>query len=121
MLTAKQEKFVQNIVKGMSQIDAYKDAYNAGRMTDNSIYREASLLMSNPKISQRHKELAAETESKTIMSAQERLEWLSGIIKSNEETTADKLKASDQMNKMQGEYITKIEGDVKLRKLEDLI
>lgn len=121
MLTAKQEKFVQNIVKGMSQIDAYKDAYSASRMSDNSIYREASLLMANPKIAQRHKELGAETENETIMSAQERLEWLSGLIKSEEETTADKLKASDQMNKMQGVYITRVEGEIRTSKLEDLL
>ena len=105
----------------MSQIEAYKDAYNARRMSDNAISREASLLLKNPKIAQRHKELGSKTESKTIMSAQERLEWLTEIIRSEEETTADKLKASDQMNKMQGEYVTKIEGDLKMTKLEDLL
>ena len=29
MLNAKQERFIQNIVKGMSQREAYKDAYKA--------------------------------------------------------------------------------------------
>ena len=29
MLTVKQEKFVQNLIKGMSQREAYKKAYNA--------------------------------------------------------------------------------------------
>ena len=29
MLNIKQEKFIQNIIKGMSQRQAYKDAYNA--------------------------------------------------------------------------------------------
>ena len=28
-LNVKQEKFIQNIVKGMSQREAYKEAYNA--------------------------------------------------------------------------------------------
>lgn len=55
------------------------------------------------------------------MTAQERLEWLTSIIMSDEETTADKLKASDQMNKMQGEYTTKIEGELRTKKLEDLL
>lgn len=121
MLTPKQEKFVQNIVKGMSQVDAYKDAYSAERMSDNAIYREASLLMKNPKIAQRHKELGADTEKSTIMTAQERLEWLSDIIRSDEETTSDKLKASDQMNKMQGDYVQLIRADVGFEKLEDLL
>lgn len=121
MLTAKQEKFVQNVVKGMSQVDAYKDAYSAKSMSDNAIYREASLLMKNPKIAQRHKELGEKTERKTIMTAQERLEWLSDLIKNDEEGTGDKLKAIDIMNKMQGEYVQKVDATVtyedNLRKL----
>lgn len=138
MLTAKQEKFAQNIVKGMSQIDAYRDAYNADGMSDNAVSREASLLMKNPKISQRHKELGEDTRKSTIMTAQERLEYLSKIIQGEEkekiyainngeeltiERPADlntKMKAIDIMNKMQGEYVTKIAGEITV-KLEDLI
>ena len=138
MLTAKQEKFVQNIVKGMSQIDAYRDAYNADGMSDNAVSREASLLMKNPKISQRHKELGEDTRKSTIMTAQERLEYLSKIIQDEEkekiltinngeemtiERPADlntKMIAIDFMNKMLGEYVTKIAGEITV-KLEDLI
>ena len=130
MLTAKQEKFVQNIVNGMSQIDAYKDAYSAAQMSDNAISREASLLMKNPKVAQRHKELGDKTASKAIMTAQERLEYLTGVIKETNkekkivlvdgetktvEEPADlntKLKAIDLMNKMQGEYVQKIQAEV---------
>lgn len=59
-LTPKQEKFCQGIVKGLSQADAYRDAYNCENMSDDAIYREASLLMNSPKISQRVNELRAE-------------------------------------------------------------
>lgn len=138
MLTAKQEKYIQNIVKGMSQIDAYKDSYDAEGMSDNAISREASLLMKNPKIAQRHKELVEAIAKPTIMTAQERLEYLTNIIKDIEmekvygiadgvqigyERPAElnvKLKAIDLMNKMQGEYVTKVEGNVSV-KLEDLL
>ena len=121
MLTPKQEKFVTNILEGMNQADAYRSAYSCKNMSDNAIYREASLLVSNPKVAQRLSELRNELVKPTIMSAQERLEWLTEIIKSEGETTADKLKASDQMNKMQGEYVTKVEGSLSVTKLEDLI
>ena len=40
MLTIKQEKFVQNIMLGMSQADAYRASYNAKNMGDNAIYRK---------------------------------------------------------------------------------
>ena len=53
MLTLKQEKFVQNIMLGMNQADAYRASYNAKNMCDNAIYREASLLLENPKVTQR--------------------------------------------------------------------
>lgn len=112
VLTAKQEKFVMNIIDGMSQADAYRSAYDSKKMSDNAIYREASLLMSRPKIAQRVKELRDQMAEDDIMTAKERLRWLSQIIKSEEETTADKLKASDQMNKMQGEYVQKVVADI---------
>lgn len=112
MLTAKQEDFVQGIIKGLSQADAYREAYECKNMSDNAIYREASLLMDNPKVAQRIKELRDQLAKPSIMSAQERLEWLTGIIKSEKETTDTKLRASDQMNKMQGEYIQKVQAEV---------
>lgn len=121
MLTAKQEQFVQNVIQGMSQADAYRSAYSCKRMSDNAIYREASLLMSSPKVAQRLNELRNELAKPSIMTAQERLEWLTEVIKSKTEETGDKLKAADIMNKMQGEYVTKVEANVKVKKLEDLI
>ena len=66
-------------------------------------------------------ELRQELATPAIMSAQKRLEWLTGIIQSKEETTGDKLRAVDIMNKMQGEYVTKVEGNLGITKLEDLI
>lgn len=138
MLTQKQEEFAKCIVEGMSQIDAYKKAYNADKMTDNSISREASLLMDNPKITQRIKEIRDQLVKPTIMTAQERLEYLTRIITGEEKekilTVLDgeqaeiekpidintRLKAVDIMNKMQGEYVTKIAGEVTM-KLEDLL
>jgi phage terminase small subunit len=121
MLTAKQEVFVQNLVTGMSQADAYRSAYNTKKMSDNAIYREASLLMDNPKVSQRYRELVDQTAKVSIMTAQERLEWLTGLIKDPEMDINAKLKASDQMNRMQGEYVTKVEGNLNVTKLEDLL
>ena len=113
MLTAKQEAFVQNILQGRNQADAYRSAYNCENMSDNAIYREASLLLDNPKVAQRLQELRDKLAKPSILSAQERLEWLTQLIKSKDESTTDKLRAADIMNKMLGEYVQKIEADVK--------
>lgn len=56
-LTDKQEKFAQCIAKGYTQADAYREAYDCEEMVDNTVYKEACLLMNNPKITARVKEL----------------------------------------------------------------
>lgn len=121
MLTANQEQFVQNIIQGMSQADAYRSAYPKQKMSDKTIWETASKLMANPKVITRLEELRKELATPAIMSAQKRLEWLTTVIKSDEESTGDKLRAVDIMNKMQGEYVTKVGGNVNVCKLEDLL
>ena len=130
MLTEKQERFVQGIIEGKSQAEAYRSAYNCEKMSDNAIYREASLLIDAPKVAQRIKEIREQMMKPTIMSAQQRLEYLTRVINGEEleETAAwedgervtynspasikTRLQAIDLMNKMQGEYVTKVEANV---------
>jgi hypothetical protein len=56
-LTAKQEAFAQAIADGMTQADAYRTAYDAEDMADNTIYARASELMTNSKVAERVQEL----------------------------------------------------------------
>ena len=138
MLTPKQEKFVRNLIQGMSQREAYKNSYDAENMTDKSIDEEACRLFKDSKVSSRYKELQDRLEDATIMTAKERLEYLTEVIMGlqgeniveivdGEEiertvptSIKNKLSAIDLMNKMQGEYVTKVEGNVSV-KLEDLL
>lgn len=112
MLTAKQERFAQNIIKGMSQADAYRSAYPNQRMSDKTVWEAASRLMANDKVVARLTELRGHLAKDTIMSAQKRLEWLTELIGNEEAVTGDKLKAIDIMNKMQGEYVQKVQAEV---------
>ena len=112
MLTPKQEVFVQGIIKGLSQADAYREAYDCKRMSDNAIYREASLLVANPKVAKRITELREHLATPNIMTAQKRLEWLTETIGNKDIGVTDKLRAIDLMNKMQGEYVQKVVADV---------
>ena len=125
-LTPKQEKFIQNIVAGMSQRQAYKESYNAENMTDETIDVQASILFNNDKVAIRYKELMEKLEDKAIMTAKERMKWLTEVVKDIQKEkiliedvevlkNADlntKMKAIDILNKMSGEYTTKIEGDI---------
>lgn len=112
MLTPKQELFVQGIIKGMTQADAYRSAYNCKRMADKTIHENASRLMADSKVKARVQELRDQIDKSTVMTAQQRLEWLTNLINNAEEGTTDKLKAIDIMNKMQGEYVQKITADI---------
>ena len=114
MLTAKQEQFAKGIAEGMSQADAYRSAYSTDNMKDSTIWENASRLMNDSKVLARVKELRDLIAKDTIMTAQQRKEWLTKVINSEEDINA-KLKAIDIMNKMEGEYIQKVEAEVKER------
>lgn len=112
MLTPKQEKFVQGIIQGMSQADAYRSAYATKNMSDKTIHEAASRLVADSKVSARLSELREQMTKETIMSAQKRLEWLTEAIGNKDISVTDKLRAIDLMNKMQGEYVQKVEAEV---------
>lgn len=137
-LTNKQELFINYLLQGLSQREAYKKAYKA-KYKDSAIDNMASKLFNTPKVYTRYTELMEKATKKAIMSAEERMEWLSGVIKGTiTETRTDwsdgesytyekeadintKIKSLDTLNKMTGEYTTKVEGDVSITKLEDLL
>ena len=122
MLTDKQERFAQCIaLEGMNQSDAYRECYDTENMTDKTIWEAASRLANECKVDARIKELRGEVISPKIMSAIERKEWLTKLIGDLGEKTENRMKALDILNKMEGEYVTKIEGEVKVTKLEDLL
>ena len=112
---------------GLSQRQAYKEAYDAENMQDNSIDTEAWKLAQNPEISQRYQEIMSKLEDEAIMTAKQRMIWLSDVVRGNikhisyggngeeyenEAYIGDKIKAVDTLNKMSGEYTTKIEGSL---------
>jgi len=74
---------VQNLIKGMSQRQAYRAAYQAGKMTDKSVDEAASHLLKNSKVSARLAELQSavreQGEREAIATALEVLEELSNI------------------------------------------
>ena len=70
-LTSKQEKFIQALVAGKSQRQAYKEAYNAANMKDKTIDERASVLFKNDKIKTRYNELLEENKNKALYTREE--------------------------------------------------
>ena len=112
MVTPKQEKFIQGILEGLCQSDAYRAAYNCSRMTDKTVWEAASKLMNDSKVSARLSELRDRITSEKIMSAQKRSEWLTELIMDEETDINAKLKAVEILNKMTGEYVQKVQAAV---------
>jgi phage terminase small subunit len=114
MLTPKQELFAQSIaLEDMNKSDAYRSAYDTNKMSDKTINEKASLLASQDKIRARIKELREQVVSPKIISAQKRKEWLTAVINDPDMDINARLKASDQLNRMEGEYIQKVETEIK--------
>lgn len=81
-VTEKQEKFLRNIVfKGMSQREAYRDAYENTRMKDKSVDEAASKLLKNTKVIPRLNELRMEKEGVEFFGLTNREEkFVEGLI-----------------------------------------
>lgn len=80
-LTPKQEKFVQALISGLSQRQAYiKAGYSTKGKTDNYIDKEASLLFRNRKVFERYQELIEEHKQKALWTREESINTLKWLI-----------------------------------------
>lgn len=110
-LTAQQEKFAQAIaLEDMNQADAYRSAYNTSKMADDTVYVKASELAKNDKVAVRIAELRQQTMTPKVMTAQRRREKLTELAQDEDPNVA--MKAIDLLNKMDGEYVQKVEAAV---------
>ena len=78
-LTTKEEIFVQCLVEKKSQREAYKFAYEASNMKNETIDKRASELFSKGEIKGRYEELKNELKQKmfyTVEKANDDLEWI---------------------------------------------
>jgi len=107
MLTVKQEKFVINVFKGMTQRDAYVDAYHPGYSIE-AVDANASRLASNDKVLTRLAELQGEVVSVAVSTVRERKEKLSQIANGELRTPAtpkEAIMAITELNKMDRVYV----------------
>ena len=110
---AKNEKFAQGIFEGLSQRKAYRAAFpSSANWKDGTVDNRASELYNTDEILGRIRELQKEAADDSILSVIDRKKWLSELIESFDEKTENKLKALDLLNKMDGEYTTKVEATV---------
>lgn len=105
-MTERQEKFCIEFVRCGNATEAYK-ASGYKPLSDNAAAVNASKMLRNTKVQERIAALKERANEGRIMDAKERRELLSDIARSGGESTTDRLRAIDTMNKMDGLYINK--------------
>ena len=104
-LTPKQEAFAQAVAGGMSQSDAYRKAYNASNMSDQSVWVQASEVLANHKVSVRVAELTAQTrknsEEKALWTREMSVKVLANIAVRGAKDS-DRVRATRELNGMHG-------------------
>ena len=104
-LNARQKSFCEfYVASGNATESAIKAGYS--KKTARSIGQR---LLTNVDIKKHIKELQEKTKTSRIMTAIERREFLTEVIKNGNEKVQDRLKALDILNKMDGEYIEKMQ------------
>jgi hypothetical protein len=122
---ARHEKFVQNLITGMSQRKAYREAFKQSRRwKDSTVDSKASDLLKNGdlgKVLERYNELQEQAQDAAIMTRKERMMKLSELAQNDEEPNVQ-IKAIDTLNKMDGDYTNKVElsGTVKTNPYAEL-
>jgi len=105
-MNERQKKFAEYYAQtGNASQSAVKAGYSKKYSNANAVK-----LLQNTAVMQYIKELSEKAQDERIMTAKQRQVLLSDIAKDSENSASDRIKAVDTLNKMTGEYITKIEG-----------
>jgi hypothetical protein len=131
-LTPKQELFVQGIISGLSQRQAYRQAYKAEKMSDAVVDNKASALFNKGEVRVRYRELLKQFSNMSLWSREQAFneyEWLKNKARSSIENDGIRqanstafLSALDGMNNMAWKDIEltdeKIRQEIELLKIK---
>ncbi len=112
-LTAKQRKFAENVVNGMSIADSYRNSYDAENMKPASVQRRAAELMVDGKVRACMEALAAEkrrlSEVSTVSDRDNLIRLLRSWSNGEVPATQTQLRAAELLGKACGLYRDVIE------------
>ena len=119
-LNNKHKIFCREYVKnGLNGTKAYMKAYP--NCTEETARINASKLLTKTNTQNYIKELQDKAESKDIMTTIQKKEFLTNmILKDKDANRTDRLRALDILNKMDGEYIEKVETKVSANLVVDI-
>lgn len=110
LTNARQEKFVQNLIQGMSQRQAYLDAFpSSKKWKPETVDNKAYILAKTDEILARLEELKTESANAAILKRIDKMVILSDMVRNQEVSYNTRLSAIDILNKMDGDYVKRIE------------
>lgn len=116
-MNERQKKFAEYYAQSGN---AAKSAIKAG-YSEKYAKADACKILGNPSVAEYIRELSEKVQNERIMTAKERQVLLSDIAKDGGNDLADRIRAVDTLNKMTGEYVAKIQAEVKpSEKLSDV-
>ena len=101
-MTAKQEAFVQAVISGKTNSDAYRLAYDTDNMKPSSVHEKAAELMRNVKISSRIAAYKEELAKSYLWTREDSVRELTGVIADPSARCSDKTAAVKVLNEMHG-------------------
>ena len=105
-MNERQKKFAEYYAQSGNTVQSAIKAVYSQNYANGRAYE----LLENVGISTYIRELTEKAQDERIMTARERQAVLSDIARSGEDP--DRIRAIDTLNKMTGEYVTKIEGNI---------
>lgn len=107
-LTQKQEQFVQNVIKGMSQREAYRTVYGCKNWKPENIDSQASKLLKTPKVYARYKAIYEQVKAKsaenTVITAEKILAEMAAVAFSDQKTFIDVDKRSGRSARLKKNF-----------------
>lgn len=85
-LTPKQEQFCNYYIETNNASEAYRRAYNAGKMKDKQIWEEACKLKSKPNVAQRIADLQKDIREKSDVTKDEIIKFCTDVIRGVDKT-----------------------------------
>lgn len=107
-LNERQKRFAEYYAQSGNTVQS---AIKAG-YSENYANANACKLLENVRVAEYIKELSEKFRGERILNAKERQAMLSDIAKDKGNTPTDRIRAIDTLNKMTGEYTTKIQADM---------
>lgn len=101
-LTVKQELFCKTYLETGNASEAYRQAYNAEKMSPKTVTEAASRLLKNSNVAARVDSLTKETQDLFLWDRQTSIKTLATIARSDNEAAASRISAVKELNVMHG-------------------